>query len=853
MAGQVFSDKILNNNSILDVGKIQINVDASESNEAVRKSQAEAISGAAVQSALVDSAGNASSATAFTSQYTKDALATKQPNMSIDAASTAYLEIVDGSKIKLKDLGITSTYRDTTHTSLSAFIAAATFNGDGTITIDGNVLDRMTFIFLTTATLPQDRTFVYLGTNAGDATDFVAFGTNYNISEIRSMLSSSGIGILFDANTGAFSLDIGTTASELGGQTIPHGATFTTISPSSDIKDALLKLEALINAVDQSGADGTAALTTKLNSRDGVTGTNYGEFTGTTFADNQSGKQLFQAVETGLESATSDRAAIRSEASARATAVDAAIATEKARAEGAEATLQSGIDSEAVTRATADAGLQNNITNEAVTRSGADSTLQSNIDSEATTRAANDVTLQSNITAEATARTVADDALQDQINALADSNIELAGTVDASGVFTSVDGASDSRNGQSFVSIGMKAGEEVVFSAAVTLLGNDFKLNDKLMVKVATITAGAMVLTDFVYKKGDGSDLTRANLGSATVDLNGSDQLRITPDSVGRDELSAAVEADVDDKVSLTTDDQTITGKSLMIDQSDSELGASYGLYLKKEQTGNGALTGTARALLVENWVKSDGSGNPALPSYGHNTLATHYNGACTDLSVVIAGAYLEANAPAGASINAVGGYAVSTDTQLGVNVGLVAMAENAAVSNVSLLGYASTDGVSADRGIVGALTSQSLALYSATRVADPFPFNDIAVVADAKYAPAGSKAFYSYGDVKMEGGVVEVPSATTDTSAVNLGDIKDLCEIHAFDLSSGSKVINTSLDLTKTKPATFMHSVSGVTVGFEYDSAASTVTVTATGANVSSLTAVKMFIEQLPCDITNS
>ena len=71
-------------------------------------------------------------------------------------ASTSYLEIVDGTKIKLKDLGITSTYRDTTHTTLTAFIAAATFNGDGTITIGGQTLDKMTFIFLTTATLPQE-------------------------------------------------------------------------------------------------------------------------------------------------------------------------------------------------------------------------------------------------------------------------------------------------------------------------------------------------------------------------------------------------------------------------------------------------------------------------------------------------------------------------------------------------------------------------------------------------------------------------------------------------------------------------------------------------------------------------
>ena len=104
-----------------------------------------------------------------------------------------------------------------------------------------------------------------------------------------------------------------------------------------------------------------------------------------------------------------------------------------------------------------------------------------------------------------------------------------------------------------------------------------------------------------------------------------------------------------------------------------------------------------------------------------------------------------------------------------------------------------------------------------------------------------------------MEGGTVSVPSATTDASAVNLGDIKALCEIHEFDLSSGSKVITTALNLAKVKPAEFMHSESGVVIGFSYDEVNSEVTVTATGDNVASLTSVKMFLEELPCDITNS
>ena len=103
----VYSDKILNGNKILQVGQVEIIADAAGANDATRKSQVESISAAAVQSGLVNSNASASDTTTFTSQYTSDALATKQPNMSIDPASTSYLEIVDGSKIKLKDLGIT--------------------------------------------------------------------------------------------------------------------------------------------------------------------------------------------------------------------------------------------------------------------------------------------------------------------------------------------------------------------------------------------------------------------------------------------------------------------------------------------------------------------------------------------------------------------------------------------------------------------------------------------------------------------------------------------------------------------------------------------------------------------------
>ena len=866
MASQIFSNKILNGNALLQVGQVEIIADAAGANDAVRKSQAESIAAASVQSGLVNSQGAASTTTTFTSDYVNTALATKQNNMSVDPSSTSYLEIVDGTKIKLKDLGITSTFRDQNETSLASFIASATFNGDGTITVDGQVLDKMTFIFLVNATLPQDRTFVYLGTNNGDATDFVAFGTNYNASEIRSFFNSTGTGILFDANTGVFSLDFGTTASEIGGQTIPHGATFTTISPNSDIKDALLKLEALINAVDQSGADGTAALTTRLDNLSGVTGNNYGTFTGSSFADNQNGKQLFQASETLHESATADRAAIRSEFAA------------------ADTTLQGNIDAEEAARISA-------VSTEATARSSADSTLQTNINtvsanlSTETSRAtaaenALDVRLdviegvgvgsvskaQTDAEAYADAAVLveknraeaAESALDTKIDNLQEGDITYVGKIVA-GQLLSIRAdrvtAGDTRDGLNIKDVAIKAGEVFVVDVAQTVTFDDAstivgQVGDKLMA-TETVTAGNVDKLDFNVTQADGSAITVANIGSSTIELNGSDQLDIVANSVGRTQLDAAIEADVDDKVSLTADSQTITGKALKIEQSDANLGSSYGLYVKKTQTGTDTLTDTARALLVENIVETDGSGNATLPDYAHNSITTHYNGSAVDLSVVVSGSYNEANTGSTTAVVCNGSYSVATDTQLGINVGATNIAENGGISNISTFSFAKTGGSGADRGVVAAASNLDVATYSGTRQADPFPHDDIALVADAKYAPAGTKALYAYGDVKFEGGHVEVPTATGDGSAVNLGQIKGKQRIFEFDLVDGvAKVITVSdIDLDKAILQTTDDNQT-VDVSVVRDALNNEVTVTATGGN---LTDVRLLVQELSCAVTQA
>ena len=868
MASQIFSDKILNGNKLLQVGQVEITVDAENANDAVRKSQAESIAAASVPSQLVTSSGQASATTAFTSAYTNTALAAKQNNMSIDASSSSYLEIVDGTKIKLKDLGITSTYRDTTHATLAAFIAAATFNGDGTITIDGNVLDKMTFIFLTTASLPQDRTFVYLGTNSGDATDFVAFGTNYNISEIRSMLSASGTGILFDTNTGAFSLDLGTGLSDLGGQTIPHGATFTTISPSSDVKDALLKLEALINAVDQSGADGTAAVTTRLNALTGVTGNNYGTFTGSSFADNQSGRQLFQAIETLHESATADRAAIRNEFAAADSTLQSNIDSEASVRASADTTLQTNITTESTARVQADANLQNGLTNEAIARAAADSALDARVDileggsstvgSIAKAQADAESYADAAVLVEKNRALAAESALDTKIDNLQEGDITFVGKIEANQILSvRADrvAAGDTRDGENIKDVAVAAGEVFVVDAAQTLTFDDAstivgQVGDKLMA-TETVAAGSLDSVDFNVTQADGSAITVANVGSSTIETDGSDHLAVVADSIGRTQLDAAIEADVDDKRSLTTAN-TITSDGDTHFVSSTATAAQQNIYLKREQTSSSALSGTARTVLGELHVSSNGSANAAAPAYAHTTtMATHYNGSCLDLSMVLAGGNFEANGNATSATQATGVYGLAIKPQLGLNVGGTFVADGGGISNLGAFGYSGTDGSGSDRGVYAAIANMDVAVFSATRTADPVPHDDVALVADAKYAPAGSKALYAYGDVILEGGSVTIPSASADTDAVNLGDIKGKERIFEFDLVNGvAKTITVSgIDLDKAILQTTDDNQT-VDVSVVRDSGNNEVTVTATGGN---LTDVRLLVQELSCSVTQA
>ena len=110
MTKKFYESLDLRTNSLIDVLNVQLSADASADDHAVRKLQAETIAALAVQAKIVSTSAEAAGDNAYSADFAKAQLATKQPNMEIDPSSASFLEIVDGYKIKLKDLGITSTH-----------------------------------------------------------------------------------------------------------------------------------------------------------------------------------------------------------------------------------------------------------------------------------------------------------------------------------------------------------------------------------------------------------------------------------------------------------------------------------------------------------------------------------------------------------------------------------------------------------------------------------------------------------------------------------------------------------------------------------------------------------------------
>ena len=175
-------------------------------------------------------------------------------------------------------------------------------------------------------------------------------------------------------------------------------------------------------------------------------------------------------------------------------------------------------------------------------------------------------------------------------------------------------------------------------------------------------------------------------------------------------------------------------------------------------------------------------------------------------------------------------------------------IANGGATSNVGAVNFAGTAGVGNDRGSVNAVSAHDVLTYSALRQADPFPFADIALVADAKYGPAGCKAGYFSGDVHVENGNLVIEPATEAAHAVRLSDITDKQAIYEINLTDGvSRAIPTALDLTKCVYQS-LHNESEVDVSVVLDASESEIIVTASGANLSGY---RLVVQELSCAVT--
>lgn len=860
-----YTENTHKDNAIKDVRSIELNQDASTDKDAVRKSQAETISANAVQDKIINQTGLCSNDTVYSSTLTKSELQTKQPNMVIDDSSTPYLEIVDGYKIKLKDLGIVSNYKDTSNTTQAEFIADCTFNGNGTITIGSETLDAMTFIFLENATNPQERSFIYRGTDNGGVDDFITFSIDYNQSEIRTFFGATGTGISYNTGSGIYSLVFGNSAEQLGAHTLPVDQTEFSTVVGGTILDLMKSLEALIIQVDTNATGGAATLDTRLSNLSGVSGANLLAFNEGIFTDNSTIKAVLQESESLHAASTTDRALIRTQFASADAALQANIDAEASARSSAD---QQETQSRLAYQSFADSGralLHSMVTSEETRAISAESALGDRLDvvegsdtvSGSVAKAEKDAKAYADgiVSAEQTRALSAEASLNTKIDNLQEGDITFVGMIQSNGTVSirqaRID-AGDTRNGTDLSSLAVVAGETFVAEAGAVITFGDsstLTLQKGDTVMAVDDKASSSIASDFNVVQADESAITVANINDARIEQDINGQLDIVADSIGRTQLDSAIEADIDDARSKTaTNAITSDGDTHFV--SSSETGDQQNVYLKRTQLGSSALTGTARTTLQELIVNTNGSGNPAAPSYAHvTTNASHYQGSCLDLTVVMAGGNFEANADASSAIQATGTYSSAIKPQLGINIGSTSIGNGGATSNVGAVNFAGTAGVGNDRGSVNVVSSYDIVTYGAMRVADPFPYQDIAVVGDAKYAPEGTKAGYFYGDVIVEGGNLVTPSAADDTHAVNLGDVKAKQAVLEMSLFDGiEKTVAVSQDLSKC----IIQSVcdtNTVEVDVVRDIANNQVKITADGADLASF---RLIIQEMSCAVTS-
>jgi hypothetical protein len=795
------------NQELKDLKSLQLNQDAVNADEAVRKSQAEVIADQAAQDILITNPGLATVNTAFTSATMNGFLAGKQDNMEIDSSSTAYLQIIDGYKIKATQLLITDVEVDETYSTLSSYIAGTTPNKQ-----QGDV------VILASATDNQERSWIKTSSASQNADGYTRLQTDYNVTSIRAMFNA-GAYLNYSASTGQFSVDLGTASYELGAQTLPINDFTFQQATGNNVLDLAKSLEDLILNGQTQASQATTTVDSRISSCTGVSGSNLGNFGGR-FTDESTIKDVLVETEADLTSSESDRAAIRSEFASADSTLQSNINSEAGSRISADGALQSNINSEASARISADNSLSNSISNEVTRATAAEDALDTRLDivegasnvngSIAKAQADAQAFATNAVSAEASLRANADSNLQTQVDALQGAFL-YKGFINDEGRVQHIDVTNPNHN--------------VLFESLILTKGHFYKANFNLtitFVDSSTLTVnagdGILGLNDVASGSVIASDLHKTD-NTEAADLLREGQLesgilersagviKITDNSIGRAKLDTSIENDIDTKLPLSGGE--ISGsfkvnKTVLANEGYTG-GYDYAAYVKQKSIDTASLTDTQRALLVENEVYTNGSGNPLDLDYANaTTSASHYKGSSSDMTVATVGAHNEASVTSSsAAIYATGAYGVATSTQLGVNAGGTFVAQNAATANLGVFAFSDTAGALNNRGGYFALSPDNIDMdaYRVARVASPLPVQDVALLVD-DYT-GNSHAIYVNGKSEFNGKVI-VPTATEDNEAVNLGMVKSNqfyvdTSISASDgITAASKVINHNLNTTK-------------------------------------------------------
>jgi hypothetical protein len=852
MSKQIFRSHDLNGKSLSEVGSVELQSNAADPKHAVRLSQAEQIAADAVQSQLVADVGSVSSDTAFTSATMSGFLAGKQDNMEIEASSAAYLEIEDGYKIKVKQLLISDVEVDEIFGSLSTYIS-----GMSPTKQEGDI------IILNAAVDNQERSWIKNGSASQGVDGYTRLQTDYNVSSIRAMFSQ-GQYMSYSPSTGQFSVDLGITSTKLGAHNLPVNPNeFSTITGST-ILEIAKQLESLVSTGQTTQQQATATVDSRISSCTGVSGSNLGNFSGR-FSNDSTIKQVLQEAEVEIANSETANTTLRQDMNTADASLQANIdAANVARLSGDSATasasiardntLQSNID-------TVDAAL----TSEAVSRLTADNALDARLDTlEASSTTAGSVAkaqadaqafATASVSSEAAIRGAADAGLQLQIDAISAAFL-YKGYVNAEGRIVHIDP--------------FHANHNVLFESATLFNGDFYKVNADITITFGDSSSisvntgdGLLAIQDVVSGSSSASDIHKTDnteaadliregmLDGITIEKLGG-QVKVVDDSIGRTQLAADVETDIDSKVEKAGD--TMTG-ALKIDKTviagtGYVGGYDFAAHVKMKSIDTASLTDTQRGLLVENEVYTSGSGNPLDLDYANGaTISSHYRGSSGDMTVAIVGLNGEGRVlNPSAKVYATGSYGVAIDTQLGVNAGGTFVAQNAATANLGVFAFSDTAGALNNRAAYFALSTDAVDFdaYRVARVASPLPVQDAAVIID-DYTGA-KHALYVNGKSEF-GGKVIVPASTADDEAINGSNIKAKQKIYEFDLVDGQpKEITTPVGMNLDKCMwRVVDNYTDVDLSVTLDSAASKITVLADGG---SLTDVRLLLQELSCDV---